>query len=177
MLRRILVALDHSKSSQLVFDEALVLAKAVSGEMLLLHVLSPDDEGYPDTVIFPTPDAVYPSLYDQLLERRAEQWKAFEQQQLGVLKSLAKTAIDAGVNVELIQAPENAAATICQVAQSWAADLIIMGRHGRSGLAELVLGSVSNYVTHHAPCSVLVIQEHCSTKDHSHHQGEVIAPT
>lgn len=176
MLHRILVALDHSDISRLVFDEALLLAKALSSNLLLLHVLSPDDEGYPDTVIFPTPDAVYPSLYDQLLERRAEQWQAFEKKQLNVLQSFAKIAIDAGLDVELIQAPENPGATICQVAQSWEADLIIMGRHGRSGLAELVLGSVSNYVTHHAPCSVLVIQEHCSTKDHIHHPGEVISP-
>jgi nucleotide-binding universal stress UspA family protein len=47
---------------------------------------------------------------------------------------------------------------ICQVAQQEGIDLIIVGRHGRSGLSELILGSVSNYVVHHAPCSVLVVQ-------------------
>ena len=176
MLQRILVALDHSAISQLVFNEALLLAKAMAGELLLLHVLSPDDHGYPDTVVFPTPDAVYPSLYEQMLERRTEQWKAFEQQQLNILNSFAKTAIDAGVRIELIQVPETPGATICQVAQTWQADLIVVGRHGRSGLAELVLGSVSNYVTHHAPCSVLVIQEHCSTRSHNHLQGEMFSP-
>jgi nucleotide-binding universal stress UspA family protein len=43
-------------------------------------------------------------------------------------------------------------------AQIWHADLIVMGRRGVSGMHELFLGSVSNYVTHHAPCSVLVVQ-------------------
>jgi nucleotide-binding universal stress UspA family protein len=33
-----------------------------------------------------------------------------------------------------------------------------MGRRGRTGLSELFLGSVSNYVTHHAPCSVLTLK-------------------
>ncbi|MEO0350033.1 MAG: universal stress protein, partial [Cyanobacteria bacterium P01_A01_bin.15] len=40
----------------------------------------------------------------------------------------------------------------------WNADLIMMGRRGRSGFSELLLGSVSNYVMHHAPCSVLTVQ-------------------
>ena len=47
---------------------------------------------------------------------------------------------------------------ICNAAISWQADLIIMGRRGRTGLSELFLGSVSNYVLHHAPCAVLVVQ-------------------
>ena len=46
---------------------------------------------------------------------------------------------------------------ICQRAKVWQADLIIVGSHGRTGLSELFLGSVSNYVMHHAPCSVMVI--------------------
>ena len=45
---------------------------------------------------------------------------------------------------------------ICNLARTWEADLIMVGSHQRTGLSELVMGSVSNYVMHHAPCSVLV---------------------
>jgi len=46
---------------------------------------------------------------------------------------------------------------ICELAIDWNADLIMMGRRGRSGIAEFFLGSVSNYVLHHAPCSVQIV--------------------
>jgi hypothetical protein len=48
--------------------------------------------------------------------------------------------------------------TICKLAHDWPADLIVLGNRGRSGMAELLLGSVSNYVLHHAACSVLVVK-------------------
>jgi nucleotide-binding universal stress UspA family protein len=47
---------------------------------------------------------------------------------------------------------------ICLVAKDWGADLIVIGRHARGGLSELLLGSVSNHVIHHADCSVLVVK-------------------
>jgi universal stress protein A len=38
------------------------------------------------------------------------------------------------------------------------ADLIVVGSHGRSGMAKLLLGSVAAHVVSHAPCSVLVVR-------------------
>ena len=52
----------------------------------------------------------------------------------------------------------NPAKTICRVAKNNDIDLIVIGRRGRSGISELMMGSVSNYVLHHAPCSVLIVQ-------------------
>lgn len=52
------------------------------------------------------------------------------------------------------------APTIVAFAKEWDADLVIMGSHGRTGVARLLLGSVARNVLHHAGCSVLVVRRH-----------------
>lgn len=64
-----------------------------------------------------------------------------------------------GINAEFKILFGDPSRVICEIAQAWNADLIIIGRRGRTGLSELFLGSVSNYVLHHAPCSVLTVQQ------------------
>jgi nucleotide-binding universal stress UspA family protein len=80
------------------------------------------------------------------------------------LQSLSAQANTAGVNTEFTQNTGNAGRMICELATVWNADLIIMGRRGRSGIAEFFLGSVSNYVLHHAPCSVQIVHLPVSAK-------------
>ncbi|HEY9662379.1 MAG TPA: universal stress protein [Allocoleopsis sp.] len=158
MFCKILVALDQAETSRIVFEQALSLAHASQGKLMLLHVLCPDDQDYPNPTIFPTPDSVYPSLHATLVQHRIEQWRQFEAQNLQRLQAWAAEAIDAGVSTEFTQTTTDPGNSICQSAQNWNADLIVMGRRGRSGLSEWILGSVSNYVMHHSPCSVLIVQ-------------------
>jgi universal stress protein A len=47
---------------------------------------------------------------------------------------------------------------LVQEARQERVDLIIVGSHGRSGMAKLLLGSVASYVVSHAPCNVLVVR-------------------
>ncbi len=157
MFNKILAAIDASESSKKVFEEALSLAKLSKAELMLLHVLSPLDEGYP-TLMFPGAADVYPNLYEETIKSYKSQWNEFEEQNLNFLRSLSTEASKAGVTVEFSQNTGDAGKTICNVANSWRADLIVMGRRGHKGLSELLLGSVSNYVIHHAFCSVLTIQ-------------------
>ena len=49
-------------------------------------------------------------------------------------------------------------AAICEAAEAHGADVIITGSHGTSHTGEVLLGSVSQYVVHHAPCPVLVVR-------------------
>ena len=48
--------------------------------------------------------------------------------------------------------------TIVEMAKREGADLIVVGSHGRSGIAKLVMGSVASHVVTHAPCDVLVVR-------------------
>ena len=47
---------------------------------------------------------------------------------------------------------------IIEAAQEWQADLIIVGSHGRGFWGRMMIGSVSDAVMHHAPCSVLIVR-------------------
>jgi nucleotide-binding universal stress UspA family protein len=47
---------------------------------------------------------------------------------------------------------------LVDTARTMGADLVVVGSHGRTGLAKLVLGSVASHVVTHAPCSVLVVK-------------------
>ena len=50
-------------------------------------------------------------------------------------------------------------AEIVRAAAGWPADLVVVGARGLGAFVRLVLGSVSGYVVHHAPCAVLVVRE------------------
>jgi nucleotide-binding universal stress UspA family protein len=87
---------------------------------------------------------------------------------LQALQAYSGRAIAAGVGVERTQTTGNLVGnpgeTICAIAQEWKADLIIIGHRGLSGVNELIKGSVSNHVFHHAPCSVLSVQPPITVK-------------
>lgn len=154
MFHKILVAIDMSVIAKHVFDEALSLAKANGATVMLLHILSAEEENSPLPILW---NHYYPVMNDKLREYQ-KQWKVFEKQGLELLQSLTDEATAVGVNTEFTQINGSPGQTICDFACNWEADLIIIGRRGHSGLSELILGSVSNYVLHHAPCSVLTVQ-------------------
>lgn len=155
MFAKILVAIDSSPIGKTIFDKALDLAKSTGASMMLLHVLSYED-GMPMPTSFGR--EYYTGLSSKALEIYQQQYKESENQSLKLLQILASQAISAGINTEFSQNHGSPGQTICDLAFNWQADLIVMGRRGRSGINELILGSASNYVLHHACCSVLVVQ-------------------
>ncbi|UIE40114.1 universal stress protein [Leptodesmis sichuanensis] len=157
MFKKILVAVSPAMTDDTLIHEAIDLAKLSGGTIMLLHVLSPMDEDYP-TPVYPGPDSVYPGLHEEAIRAYAQQWEVYERQGLEFLQKLTKEVSAAGVSAEFTQSPGDPGRKICNLADTWEADLIILGRRGHTGLKEFFLGSVSNYVLHHAPCSVLTIQ-------------------
>lgn len=166
MFKKILVALDNSAHRHEVFQKALDLAQATGADLMLVHVLSAYEEGSPGIPIR-SYQAYYPVLEDSTWRLYQKRWEEFEAQGIAQLRQELDRARAAGVSAEFTQTSGEPAATICGVAGSWGADLIMVGSHGRKGLSELLLGSVSNYVMHHAHCSVLVVH---------HNNGQLSAP-
>lgn len=157
MYRKILVALDNSTSSKALFARALELAQATEASLLLVHSLSNQEESSP--LPMGKLESIYWAPGTELdLEAWRQAWVRYETESLERLRHCAAEANTAGVSAEFRQLVGNPATAICKAAQEWGADLIIVGNRGRSGLAELVLGSVSNEVMHRAPCAVLVMK-------------------
>lgn len=158
MFHKILVAIDQSQISQQVFDKAVSLAAATDARLMLLHVLSPFDEYYLKPGIAGV-ESAYPNLYSGCVSRSIKEWEDYQSEGLEWLKSLTHKALLKNVKTEFTQNCGDPSRIICTMARNWQADLIIMGRRGRTGLSEMLLGSVSNYVLHHAPCTVMIEQQ------------------
>ncbi|WP_009630996.1 universal stress protein [Synechocystis sp. PCC 7509] len=175
MFAKVLVAVDFSTLNKSVFDKALDLAKATGASVMLLHVLS-HEEGMPN---LPTSFGreYYTGLNSKALEIYQQQYKEFEERGLKLLQNLSTQAIAAGVNAEFSQNYGSPGQTICDFAINWQADLIVMGRRGRSGINELILGSVSNYVLHHASCSVLVVQHLANNESEAQTAQAIVSST
>jgi nucleotide-binding universal stress UspA family protein len=78
---------------------------------------------------------------------------------LELLERAQSEARDAGVaEVETFACQGDAADAILDVAEEQRADLIVIGNKGMTGAKRFLLGSVPNKVSHHAPCSVLIVR-------------------
>ena len=74
------------------------------------------------------------------------------------LDTACEVATEAGVQVEKFARQGDPADAILDVAEETKADLIVVGNKGMTGARRFLLGSVPNKVSHHAPCSVLIIR-------------------
>jgi nucleotide-binding universal stress UspA family protein len=152
--RRILVAIDRTPLASTVFDRALELARSQQANLRVFYCLGRSDLG--DSLI-EVEEGNYLASYPIGKERQAHLQQTLGQIEAW-LQAYAQKAEEAGVAADSCHRMGEVNEAICDTAQKWEADLIVLGRRGRKGLTEVFLGSVSNYVVHHAPCSVLVVQ-------------------
>lgn len=153
---QIVVAVDESEPSKKAFAQGLAIAKAFQAKLNLIHVISSLQEEYQDLSSLSLGGGYYPAVTDESLQER---WQNLQEEGLELLRSLTEIAIAQGVSTEFTQIVGQAEQKICEFAQSVNADLIVVGSHGRTGLSELFLGSVSNYISHHVPCAVLIVHQ------------------
>lgn len=155
--KKILVALDHSPQASFVFEQALAQMHLQGSHLMIVHVIRPesDIQTAPYLGIGTIADVdtygTMKRLQRERMQREVEQAKVW-------LDDYYQQAIARGAIAEVDCRVAEPAVWICDLALNWKANVIVLGRRGRQGLAEVMLGSVSNYVLHHAPCSVLVVQ-------------------
>jgi nucleotide-binding universal stress UspA family protein len=143
-IRRILHPTDFSRASGAAFRKALDLAKTSKTELLVVHVLAP-------TVPMVGDAYVSPEVYEDL----AASARAYGKKNLDALVAKAKKAGVRAKSVLLEGVPHE---QIARTARRQRADLVVMGTHGRTGLAKLFLGSVAGRVIAIAPCPVMTVR-------------------
>jgi nucleotide-binding universal stress UspA family protein len=142
-IARIVVGVDGSEHATAALQWAARMAKGMGSDVVAVFAIIPPvyfDAGLAAPVI--------PVQYDD--QWRAEMKKEFEEVWVTPLR-------DAGVKYQTTIRDGRAASVISQVADEKDADIVLVGRRGRGGVAELLLGSVSHELVLHSKRPVLVI--------------------
>jgi len=147
---RILIATDDSECSKKALQHGHSLAKIMGASVALIHVIEP---------AAPTNYGADPLMGQQPIVI-PETTEIQEENSRNMLDEISKGFEDAKevFTFSRIGSPKQ---EILSVANEWAADLIIMGTHGRTGFDHFISGSVSESVTRRAPCPVLVVPSKC----------------
>ena len=140
-IKKILVAVDGSEGSCRAAAFAAELARSTASSLTLIHVLNAEG------MILPGASALSSEELLAARDRGAE--PAF---------SAARAAIGSGLELDIEATIGKPSMEIVRYAKENDTDLIVMGSRGRSDVEELLLGSVSSQVIHHAPCSVTIVR-------------------
>lgn len=145
MFTRIVVGTDGSETATEAVRQAVDLAKLAGAQLSIV------------------------SAYAPVSKRRVEDEKdgapADVQYEIGpredvnlVLDGAAASARKEGIEVQTHPVEADPAEAILNVAEETKADLIVVGNKGMTGARRFLLGSVPNNVSHHAPCSVIIVR-------------------
>lgn len=148
MYQKILVAIDDSPTSQKALAEAIHLAQASKAALCIAHAA---DES------LLTQHGMGLGSYIDINHTR----QAIQDSSNALLDDAVKLAAEAGVSAEkqlLEAADKRVAELISDGANAWGADLIVVGTHGRRGVARLLVGSVAENLTRLATTSLLMVR-------------------
>lgn len=145
LFNRIVVGTDGSETAAAAVGQAIELAKLSGAELSIVSAYAPAHKKRPEGEVSGVPADV--------------------QHQIGpredvnlVLDAAAAQARSEGVEVQTHPVEADPADAILNVAEQIKADLIVVGNKGMTGARRYLLGSVPNNVSHHAPCSVIIVR-------------------
>jgi nucleotide-binding universal stress UspA family protein len=145
MFRSIVVGTDGSETATEAVKQAVELAAATKAKVELVSAYEPVSNT---------------RLREEATQVPGDlQWAVNPREDVdATLGEAAELAANAGVEVQIFARQGDPADAILDVAEETKADLIIVGNKGMTGARRFLLGSVPNKVSHHAPCSVLIIR-------------------
>jgi nucleotide-binding universal stress UspA family protein len=145
VFRSIVVGTDGSDTATQAVRQAIELARSVGARIELVSAYEPvsDARLREESIVVP----------------RDLHWMINPREDiLATLEAAAGEIRAAGVEVEMFARQGDPADAILDVAEERGSDLIVVGNKGMTGATRFLLGSVPNKVSHHAPCSVLIIR-------------------
>ena len=143
--RRILMGTDFSDCSKEALDYAVLLAKQFGAELYLLHVFDA-----PASFIPGVGSVAGPEVFEWIDELRQGERKR--------LDTLAEEIGQKGVEVHSILKDGTPFREIPKAAKETAADLIVLGTHGRTGFDRFMAGSVAERVVRRSPCPIFLVK-------------------
>jgi nucleotide-binding universal stress UspA family protein len=143
---KILVAIDDSKFSEAAVRVVMAQNQPAKTRVRVLHVVETIETAY-----YPDMTPPYPMDFGDIQKERIEAGRKVAARALKKLRA-------AGFKADSLVSVGHARTAVVDAAARWGANVIVVGSHGRRGLQRLLLGSVSEYVVRHAPCSVLVVR-------------------
>jgi nucleotide-binding universal stress UspA family protein len=141
-MESIVVGTDGSPSAEAAVRRAVEVAR---GSGALVHLVT----AYPDV----------PSYRERIASTAKRDPIDLREVAESVLARAAGELGSRGVEVETHAREGEPASVIMEVAQEQNADLIVVGARGLTAIQRFLLGSVSSKLSHHAPCSVMIVRE------------------
>jgi nucleotide-binding universal stress UspA family protein len=145
---KIVAATDFSEDSNNALTYAQELAQKFSSEIVLLHV------DQPLAPVMMTPE-LGPAMDVGAMGRIAEEQRILAQKELDKVADRLRAT---GLKVKVLLKVGSPFLEIIHTAQTENADLIVLGTHGRTGLAHVLMGSVAERVVQKAHCPVLTVR-------------------
>jgi nucleotide-binding universal stress UspA family protein len=148
MYKNILVAIDDSETSRCALTEALHIARNSNARLFICHVA----------------DETLMNMHSRPMSTSLNLEHAMQAISNAGRKLVDQAMLSAtGVNAEpllLETRQRRVSETLAEAAKGLDVDLIVIGRHGRRGLATLILGSVAEQIAKIAEASVLLVRKH-----------------
>ena len=145
MFGSIVVGTDGSTTAQEAVRQAIELARTVNASIHLVSAYEPVSESR--------------LTHERQQVPEDAQWMVNAREDVdAALKESAEPLEEEGLNVQRYAREGDPADAILDVAEETKADLIVVGNKGMTGAKRFLLGSVPNKVSHHAPCSVMIIR-------------------